>query len=240
YCSQSRAYRLYNPTSKTIIVSRDVVFSEQAYWDWKNKFQPSNSQIVEEEKTKTTNTDEFSPIALQKSAQTTSPTSSLETSLEGSPLTEPVSTHLRRIKRGSLFSLISEFKQTMMNKFDMTNLRELNYFLGLEIKQTSTGIFMSQKKYVKDTINKFNMIGCKYVPTPMNIGEKLWLNDSKWEFIQSDSVADRKAHLVVVSYILGTTVVSWSLKKQATVALSTTEAEYVAVTASACQAVWLR
>nr|GEX61707.1 retrovirus-related Pol polyprotein from transposon TNT 1-94 [Tanacetum cinerariifolium] len=56
----------------------------------------------------------------------------------------------------------------------------------------------------------------------------------------SDSVADRKAHLVVVSYILGTTVVSWSLKKQATVALSTTEAEYVTVTASACQAVWLR
>lgn len=81
------------------------------------------------------------------------------------------------IYTGSSLSLISEFKQTMMNKFDMTDLGELNYFLGLEIAQTSAGIFMSLKKYVEDTINKFNMIGCKPVPTPMNIGEKLQLND---------------------------------------------------------------
>lgn len=31
----SKAYRLYNPTSKRIIVSRDVVFNEKAHWNWK-------------------------------------------------------------------------------------------------------------------------------------------------------------------------------------------------------------
>lgn len=40
--------------------------------------------------------------------------------------------------------------------------------------------------------------------------------------------------------MLGSSIISWSSKKQATVALSFTEAEYVALTATACQAVWLR
>lgn len=39
---------------------------------------------------------------------------------------------------------------------------------------------------------------------------------------------------------LGTKAISWSSKKQATVALSSTEAEYVAATSAACEAVWLR
>ena len=31
----SKAYRLYNPTSKRIIVSRDVIFDEKTRWNWK-------------------------------------------------------------------------------------------------------------------------------------------------------------------------------------------------------------
>nr|GEU73882.1 cysteine-rich RLK (receptor-like protein kinase) 8 [Tanacetum cinerariifolium] len=41
-------------------------------------------------------------------------------------------------------------------------------------------------------------------------------------------------------FTLGTAVISWSSKKQASVALSSTEAEYVAAAAASCQAVWLR
>lgn len=61
--------------------------------------------------------------------------------------------------------------------FDMTDMGELHYFLGLEIVQTDAGIFMSQKKYVEDTLQKFNMVGCKTVFTPMNINEKLQPED---------------------------------------------------------------
>ena len=39
---------------------------------------------------------------------------------------------------------------------------------------------------------------------------------------------------------LGSKVISWSSKKQATVALSSAEAEYVAATSAACEAIWLR
>ena len=39
---------------------------------------------------------------------------------------------------------------------------------------------------------------------------------------------------------VGSKIVSWSSRKQATVALSSAEAEYVAATSAACEAVWLR
>ena len=41
-------------------------------------------------------------------------------------------------------------------------------------------------------------------------------------------------------YQLGTKVVLWSLKKQATVALSSVEAEYITATSAACEVVWLK
>lgn len=50
---------------------------------------------------------------------------------------------------------------------------------------------------------------------------------------------DRKSTSGYV-YSLGSGVISWSSKKQEVVALSSSEAEYVAATSAACQAVWLR
>ncbi|GKE14929.1 retrovirus-related pol polyprotein from transposon TNT 1-94 [Tanacetum coccineum] len=59
--------------------------------------------------------------------------------------------------------------------------------------------------------------------------------DSDW----AGSVEDRRS-TSGNCFLIGSAAVSWSSKKQATVALSSTEAEYVAATSSACQAVWLR
>lgn len=50
---------------------------------------------------------------------------------------------------------------------------------------------------------------------------------------------DRKSTSGYV-FILSSGAVSWSSKKQHVVTLSTTEAEFIAVASSACQAVWLR
>ncbi|XP_015166481.1 uncharacterized mitochondrial protein AtMg00810-like [Solanum tuberosum] len=49
----------------------------------------------------------------------------------------------------------------------------LHYFLGLQVHQTEEGIFLSQRKYARDLLNKFGMLNCKHAATPMNISEKL-------------------------------------------------------------------
>ena len=53
------------------------------------------------------------------------------------------------------------------------------------------------------------------------------------------SIDDRKNTFGYVSHT-GSRTISWASKKQPIVALSTTQAEYVATTTTTCQAVWMR
>nr|GFC48986.1 retrovirus-related Pol polyprotein from transposon TNT 1-94 [Tanacetum cinerariifolium] len=73
--------------------------------------------------------------------------------------------------------LISKFKSSMKSMFEMTDLGELQYFLGLEMIQKQEGIFLSQKKYIDDTLKKYNMINCNIEYTPMNPEEKFQAED---------------------------------------------------------------
>ncbi|XP_073099134.1 secreted RxLR effector protein 161-like [Elaeis guineensis] len=59
----------------------------------------------------------------------------------------------------------------------MTDLDLLHYFLGFEIKQSEEEIFVSQEKYAKDLLKRFEMLDCKKTATPMNINEKLRFED---------------------------------------------------------------
>ena len=59
--------------------------------------------------------------------------------------------------------------------------------------------------------------------------------DSDWV----GSVDDQKSTSGYIFY-MGSGAISWASKKQPIVALSTAKAEYVAATAAACQAVWMR
>ena len=45
----------------------------------------------------------------------------------------------------------------MSEEYEMSMMCELKFFLGLQIKQTSEGIFVSQTKYTKDLFKKLNM-----------------------------------------------------------------------------------
>lgn len=49
YCTQSKAYRLYNPLSGKIIVSRNVVFNEDAKWDWTKFIKSDQAPVIENE-----------------------------------------------------------------------------------------------------------------------------------------------------------------------------------------------
>lgn len=46
--------------------------------------------------------------------------------------------------------MMCEFKNSMMNEFDMSNMGKMRYFLGIEVEQHEGQIFMSQKKNVME------------------------------------------------------------------------------------------
>jgi hypothetical protein len=43
----------------------------------------------------------------------------------------------------------------MSREFEMSMMGELQYFLGLQIKQVKDGTFVHQTKYMKDMLRKF-------------------------------------------------------------------------------------
>ncbi|XP_019415773.1 PREDICTED: uncharacterized protein LOC109327161 [Lupinus angustifolius] len=65
---------------------------------------------------------------------------------------------------------ISVFKQQMQSEFEMYDLAELAYFLGIEFKQTKLGTFMHQSKYTNDVLKRFQMMECNKASNPVESG----------------------------------------------------------------------
>ncbi|KAF8394012.1 hypothetical protein HHK36_020214 [Tetracentron sinense] len=61
----------------------------------------------------------------------------------------------------------------MLGHFEMTDMGLMSYFLGIEVVQTSDGIFISQKKYANDILKKFKIESCKPILT--SVEERLKL-----------------------------------------------------------------
>jgi hypothetical protein len=207
-----------------------------------------------------------------------------------------------------------EFSRVMMQKFEMSMMGELTYFLGFQVKQLKDGTFISQTKYTQDLLKRFGMKDAKPAKTPMGtdghvdlnkggksidqkayrsmIGSLLYLCASRPDIMLSVCMCARyqsdpkECHLVVVKRILrylvamscfgilypkgstfdligyadsdyvgckvdrkstsgtcqflGRSLVSWSSKKQTSVALSTVEAKYVAAGQCCAQLLWMR
>nr|GEY48600.1 uncharacterized mitochondrial protein AtMg00810-like [Tanacetum cinerariifolium] len=68
----------------------------------------------------------------------------------------------------------------MKDKFQMSSMRELTFFLGLRVKQKKDGIFISQDKYVAEILKKFRLSEGKSASTPID-AEKPLLKDSDGE-----------------------------------------------------------
>ncbi|WJZ81341.1 hypothetical protein VitviT2T_001188 [Vitis vinifera] len=61
----------------------------------------------------------------------------------------------------------------MHSEFEMSMMGELNFFLGLQIKQLKEGIFINQAKYIRDLLKRFNMEEAKTMKTSMSSSIKL-------------------------------------------------------------------
>jgi isopentenyldiphosphate isomerase len=73
----------------------------------------------------------------------------------------------------SSHTLLSRFHIIMENELQMSMMRELTFFLGVQVKQTKQGIFVHQAKYIKDLMKKFNMTELKPVSTLMSTAMSL-------------------------------------------------------------------
>jgi hypothetical protein len=69
---------------------------------------------------------------------------------------------------GSSHSLVVRFVEDMSKEFEMSMMGELQFFLGLHIKQAKEGTFVHQAKYTKDILKKFKMDDSKPLSTPLS------------------------------------------------------------------------
>jgi hypothetical protein len=64
-------------------------------------------------------------------------------------------------------------KSNLQQKFEMTDLGYLHYFLGFQVFQMKEGIFLSRYKYACDFLHHFHMDDSKPTPSPIQTGVKV-------------------------------------------------------------------
>ncbi|GJW30530.1 putative ribonuclease H-like domain-containing protein [Tanacetum coccineum] len=64
--------------------------------------------------------------------------------------------------------LCIEFEKLMHDKFQMSSMGELTFFLGLQVKYKEDGVFISQDKYLADLLRKFSFTNVRTTSTPMD------------------------------------------------------------------------
>ncbi|GJX48049.1 ribonuclease H-like domain-containing protein [Tanacetum coccineum] len=69
--------------------------------------------------------------------------------------------------------LCTGFEKLMKDKFQMSSMGELTFFLGLQVQQKEDGIFISQDKYVAEILKKFNYTDVKSASTPVDLEKPL-------------------------------------------------------------------
>jgi hypothetical protein len=83
----------------------------------------------------------------------------------------------------------------MTQKFEMSMMGELTYFLGFQVKQLKEGTFLSQTKYIQDILKKFGMKDAKPAKAPMGTNGHLDLNEG-------GKSVDQKAYRSMIGSLL--------------------------------------
>ncbi|GJT36965.1 retrovirus-related pol polyprotein from transposon TNT 1-94 [Tanacetum coccineum] len=128
----------------------------------------------------------------------------------------------------------------------------------LLISQSPRGIFLNQSKYALESIKKYGMETCEPADTPMVEKSKLdedpqgkvvdpthyrrMIDTLMYLTANADHVGcqDTRKSTFGSMQLLGDRLVSWSSKKQKCTAISSTEAEYMALSGYCAQILWMR
>ena len=78
---------------------------------------------------------------------------------------------------------MSSFAEQMSREFEISLMGELQFFLGLQIKQGPEGTFIYQAKYTKDIPKKFDMRDSKPMTTPMSTNTALDVDEDDGDVV---------------------------------------------------------
>ncbi|GJS12150.1 retrovirus-related pol polyprotein from transposon TNT 1-94 [Tanacetum coccineum] len=131
-------------------------------------------------------------------------------------------------------SMVKDFEELMQKEFKMSSMGELTFFLGLQVKQSNGGIFLSQDKYVKDILNKFDFRTIKPASTPIEAHKSLG---------KDEDGEDVDVH--TYRSMIGWMSVSWKKTSSCNaetniVAISSKRLEYVAAASCCAQVLWMQ
>nr|GFC82774.1 hypothetical protein [Tanacetum cinerariifolium] len=130
-----------------------------------------------------------------------------------------------------------EFEVLMKGEFKMSVMGELTFFLGLQVKQLRDGIFISQDKYVKDMLKKFDMESIRTATTPYEVSK----HTSKDDPDAAVNVHLFRSMIGSLMYLVASRPdIMFACKKQTVVATSSTEAEYVDAASCCGQVLWIQ
>ncbi|GJU04981.1 putative ribonuclease H-like domain-containing protein [Tanacetum coccineum] len=95
------------------------------------------------------------------------------------------------------------FEKLMHEKFQMSPMGELTFFLGLQVKQKKDIIFISQNKYVAKILKKFGFTEVKTTSTPMETQKPLLKDEDGEEVYVPDIKFLKVSHLHAMKRIFG-------------------------------------
>nr|GFA50992.1 hypothetical protein [Tanacetum cinerariifolium] len=118
---------------------------------------------------------------------------------------------------------------------------------GLQISQNPRGIFINQSKYALESLKKYGFESCDPVDTPMVEKSKLdedkegkAVDPSHYRDADHAGCQDTCQSTSGSVLFLGERLISWSSKRQKSTAISSTKAEYIALSGCCAQILWMR
>nr|GEX07875.1 hypothetical protein [Tanacetum cinerariifolium] len=153
-----------------------------------------------------------------------------------------------------------KFEELRKNRFQMSSMGELTFFLGLQVKQKEDGIFISKHKYVAKILKKFDFLSVKTASTPIETQKPLVKDEEAADVdvhLYRFQVTPKTSHLQAIKrifrYLKGQLKLglwypkvssfdleSYSDSDYTIMATSTTEAEYVAAAHCCGQVLWIQ